>query len=130
MILTKEAQANNKADWLAISEAILRAGNFSSLDDLLDHALNSWLYQLSPELRWKVAVDLYTTEQVSIGRAAEIAGLNYFVFEEKLRETGIDLIAAEATTELEQEKQKTLIDELFNLPKPYLPSAENGFHRA
>jgi predicted HTH domain antitoxin len=117
MMLTEETQANDKAEWLVLSEAVLRVGNFSSLDDILHHALNSWLQQVSPELRWKVAVDLYTSEQVSVGRAAEIAGLNYFVFEEKLREKGIGLVAAEVTTEAQQEKQEKLINELFDLPK-------------
>ena len=86
----------NKAEWLVVSEAVLRTGEFSSLDDLLHQALNCWLQQVAPELRWKVTVDLYITEQVSLGRAAEIADLNYFVFMEKLREAGIALVEAES----------------------------------
>lgn len=96
---SQDVQTPDKADWLLISEAVLRVGNFPSLDDLLHHVLNYWLQQVAPELRWKVAVDLYTTEQVSLGRAAEIAGLNYFVFMEKLREAGIALVGAEVETE-------------------------------
>lgn len=74
------------------------------------------LPQVAPQLRWKVAVDLYTTEQVSLGRAAEIAGLNYFVFMEKLREAGIALVEAEVQTEAQQQQQQALIDEILNLP--------------
>jgi predicted HTH domain antitoxin len=99
----QDSPATDKADWQVISEAVLRVGNFSSLDDLLHHALNSWLQQVAPELRWKVAVDLYTSEEVSLGRAAEIAGLNYFVFMEKLRAAGIALVEAEVT-EAQQEQ--------------------------
>jgi predicted HTH domain antitoxin len=110
-------QTTDKTDWLLISEAALRVSNFSSLDDLLHHALNCWLQQVAPELRWKIAIDLYTTEQISSGRAAEIAGLNYFVFEQKLRESGIPFIEAESTTEAEKEQQRALIDELFDFPK-------------
>ncbi len=109
-------QSTDKADWLIISEAALRIGNFSSLDDLLHRALNTWLQQLAPELRWKVAIDLYTAEHISSGRAAEIAGLNYFVFMEKLSQQGIPFIAAEGATGAEKEKEEALIDELFNFP--------------
>ncbi len=116
--LTPELQTPNKADWLLMSEAAIRVGNFSSLDDLLHLALNAWLEQLSPELRWKIAIDLYTAEHISSGRAAEIAGLNYFVFMEKLREEGIPFIAAESITEAEKEKRRVLIRELVNFPKP------------
>ena len=114
---SQDVQTTDKADWLLISEAVLRVGNFPSLDDLLHHALNCWLQQAAPELRWKVAVDLYSTEQVSLGRAAEIAGLNYFVFMEKLREAGIALVDAEVKTEAQQEQQQALIDEILNLPR-------------
>ena len=114
---SQDFQTTDKADWQLISEAVLRVGDFSSLDDLLHHALNAWLQQVAPELRWKVAVDLYTTEQVSLGRAAEIAGLNYFVFMEKLREMGIALVEAEVETEAQQAQQEALLDEILNLPR-------------
>lgn len=114
---SQDVQTTDKADWLLISEAVLRVGDFPSLDDLLHHALNSWLQQVAPELRWKVAVDLYTTEQISLGRAAELAGLNYFVFMEKLREAGIALVDAEVETETQQKQQQALVDEILNLPE-------------
>jgi predicted HTH domain antitoxin len=110
-------QTTSKADWLAISEAMLRVGNFPSLDDLLHHALNCWLQQIAPELRWKVAVDLYTTEQVSLGRAAEIAGLNYFVFMEKLRDADIALVDAEVTTKAQKVQQETFINGILDIPR-------------
>jgi predicted HTH domain antitoxin len=87
------------------------------MDNLLHQALNCWLQQVAPALRWKVAVDLYTTEQVSLGRAAEIAGLNYFVFMEKLREADIALVDAEVETEAQQEQQQALLDEILNFPQ-------------
>lgn len=108
---------SNKAEWLVIYEAILRTGDFPTLDNLLHRTLNTWLEQLTPELRWQIAIDLYTTEQISSGRAAEIAGLNYFVFEEKLRANGIRFIEAESTTKDQKEQQQALIDELFDFSK-------------
>lgn len=103
------------ADWMAVSTSILRATDLSSLDDLLDEALDAWLAKAEPALRWQVAIELYTTEQVSSGRAAEIAGLNYFVFQQKLRETGIPFLAAESITKEEAQQQEALIHAVFNL---------------
>ena len=88
----------DRADWLLVFDAALRVGNFSSLDELFLRALDAWLEQLTPELRWKIAIELYTNEHISTGRAAQIAGLNYIVFMEKLRERGIRFMAAEAAT--------------------------------
>jgi len=87
------------------------------LDDLLEEALDAWLEKAEPELRWQVAIELYTTEQVSSGRAAEIAGLNYFVFEQQLKAKGIAFIEAETSTKEETQQQKALIHAAFNLPR-------------
>ena len=95
-------------NWQILSEAILRVGAVPSLDDLLGKAIDVWLQQLAPALRWQIAIDLYVSEQVSSGRAAEIAGLNYFVFEEKLAAEGIPFIGAEVETEEELEEKKAL----------------------
>lgn len=98
-ILTAERPTmQDRADWLLVFDAALRVGNFSSLDELFLRALDAWLEQLTPELRWKIAIELYTNEHISTGRAAQIAGLNYIVFMEKLRERGIRFMAAEAAT--------------------------------
>lgn len=105
-------------DWMAVSTSILHATDLPSLDDLLDEALDAWLAKAEPALRWQVAIELYTTEQVSSGRAAEIAGLNYFVFQQKLREAGIPFLAAESTTQEETEQQEALIHAVFNLRRP------------
>jgi predicted HTH domain antitoxin len=114
LTLAKEGKTN-KADWLVFSEALLRLGHFISLDELLNTAIESFLQQLAPNLRWKIASELYVSEKISSGRAAEIAGLNYFVFEEKLGEQGLDFYAAHSTTETLKEKRKALIHAGFNL---------------
>lgn len=115
VMLRRDAQViDDKADWLLVFEAALRVGNFSSFDAPLPHALNAWLEQLTPELRWEIAIELYTNERVSTGRAAEIAGLNYVVFMEKLRERGIPFMAAEPATGEEKEREAALLDELFD----------------
>lgn len=117
-VFNQDVQTNGKAEWQTISDAILRFGATTSLDDLLHDALNAWLEQVSPKLRWQVAVDLYTSEEVSLGRAAEIAGLNYIVFMEKLKSAGIALVSAESVTEPQKETRKSLIHGGFNLAHP------------
>lgn len=112
----KTQMAEPEREWLPVFEAALRVGKFSSLDDLIYRALNAWLAQLAPELRWKIAIELYTNDQVSTGRAAQIAGLNYVVFEEKLRDHKIPFMAAEPGTADEQEQEEKLIYAGFNIP--------------
>lgn len=110
--------AEQPPEWRSVFEAAMRVGKFSSIDELIARALNSWLTQLAPELRWNIAIDLYTNGQVSTGRAAQIAGLNYVVFEEKLREHKIPFMAAEPGTSAEQEQEEKLIYAGFNIPRP------------
>ncbi|MEZ4865067.1 MAG: UPF0175 family protein [Caldilineaceae bacterium] len=109
--------AEPEHDWLPVFEAALRVGKFSSLDDLIYRALNAWLAQLAPELRWKIAVELYTNDQVSTGRAAQIAGLNYVVFMEKLREHKIPFLAPVPATDEERIKEEALLHVGFNFPQ-------------
>ncbi len=68
-----------------------------------------------PEERWQLALELYTTEQVSTGRAAEIAGLGYIMFMEKLSEQRIPLMAAIVTNDAEREREEALLDELLSI---------------
>lgn len=106
---------DNKADWLLVFEAALRVGDYGSFDELLLRALNAWLDQLPLEARWKIALDLYTTERISTGRAAEIAGLSYIMFMEKLREQQIPFMAAVVTNDAEREREEALLDELLSI---------------
>lgn len=106
---------NGQADWRLVVEAALRVGDFSSSDDLLLRALTTWLEQLPMDLRWKIAIELYSNDQISTGRAAEIAGLNYVIFMEKLREQGIPFMAAEITDDAQRAREETLLDELLSI---------------
>lgn len=70
---------------------------------------------MTSPVRWQVAIDLYRAEEVSLGRAAEIAGLPTIVFMEELHKQGIALVAA-YSTEAQKERRKSLIHAGFNLP--------------
>lgn len=71
---------------------------------------NMWM-----AIRWQIALALYTAEYVSTGRAAEIAGLNYVMFMEKLREHQIPFMAAIKTNDAEREREEALLDELLSI---------------
>lgn len=104
----QKAGAPEHAEWRTISKAILRTSELTSLDELLDEAINLWLTQLAPTVRWQVALDMYTAEEVSLGRAAEIAGLPTVIFMEKLHEEGVPFVAAQST-EAQKKRRKALI---------------------
>jgi len=114
--VTMDILTKPKPEWLVISEVSLKTAHFATVDDFLGHLLQSWLEQLAVETRAQIALELYTTEQVSSGRAAEIAGLNYFVFLEKLKQAHIPFIAAEVTSPTQQTKAEKLLHGLLQLP--------------
>ena len=110
------ATSTKTTDWFAISTSILKLTDMPSLDALLEQALATWLNTISPEQRWQIAIDLYQSDQVSSGRAAEIAGLNYYVFEQKLRAEGITFHEADAPDPAMRTHQQALIHAAFDLP--------------
>ena len=56
---------------------------------MLEDALRSGCCAASPELRARLAIELYRREEVSLSRAAEISGLDLENFKELLREAGV-----------------------------------------
>lgn len=64
-------------------------------------------------LRVKNAIGQYTAGEISLGRAAEVAGMNYFLFEELLRQEAIPLVAAEVKDEETRAAQQALADEIL-----------------
>ena len=117
-IVVAETPTPQSVDWPPLFAAAMRVGKFSSVNELYLRALNAWLEQLSPVLRWDIAIELYTHEEVSSGRAAEIAGLNYFVFMEKLAINGIPFMAAASATGEQSLKEEVLLNELFDFSRP------------
>jgi len=59
------------------------------------------LFVSRPNLKLAAAVEMYKKEEVTLGRAAEIAGMGVIVFRDVLRDRGIKIIVP-----------KTSIDEL------------------
>ena len=62
--------------------------------------------------RVKEAIRLHMAEEISLGRAAELAGMNYFLFEELLRQQGISAMAPEVRNEIES-VQREIADQVL-----------------
>lgn len=70
-----------------------------ALPDLLDY-LDYLRYRTSRQAvssRAEEAIRLYIVDEISLGRAAELAGMNYFQFEELLRQRGIKILQPKAS---------------------------------
>ena len=69
-------------------DVFVAQGLYKDRDALLEDALRS-LLRSKPELRARLAIELYRREEVSLSRAAEISGLDLENFKELLREAGV-----------------------------------------
>jgi predicted HTH domain antitoxin len=82
--------------------ALVRLGLYASREEVIADAVRNLLLN-NRSLRLELALDLFKGDEVSLGRAAEIAGLDRWQFEEILRERGIPVVieagAAEAMDE-------------------------------
>ena len=81
---------------------LLRLGLYANRDELIADGIRNLLLN-NRSLRLELALDLFTGDEVSLGRAAEIAGLDRWQFEEVLRARGISIVneagSAEAMNE-------------------------------
>lgn len=85
-----------------------------ALPDLLDY-LDYLRYRTSRQAvstRTEEAIRLYVGDEISLGRAAELAGMNYFQFEELLRQRGIKALAPKAS-KTSMVHQRELVDDLL-----------------
>jgi len=63
--------------------------------------------------RVQEAIRLYVAEDVSLGRAAELAGMNYFLFEDLLHRQGIPVVEPHTASEAERAAQREIADEVL-----------------
>ena len=81
--------------------AIVRAGCFASIEDALREAVQM-LFAVNPQLRVEAAVRRYLDQEITLGRAAELAGVTQWRFRELLAQRGIRLtLEARPATELD-----------------------------
>ena len=65
-------------------EALVKSGYYSSKSDVVKDALRNFL-ETKPRLRLSASVELYKEKKLSLGKAAEVAGVNIIEFKELLK---------------------------------------------
>ena len=84
-------------------DALVRTGLYKSRDEVISDALRNLLLNNKP-LRLELAIDLFRTDEVSLGRAAEIAGMDRWQFQNVLRERHIPiLIEADSAERMDED---------------------------
>jgi predicted HTH domain antitoxin len=78
--------------------ALMRLGLYQSREEVISDAVRNLLLN-NRSLRLELALDLFKNDEVSLGRAAEIAGLDRWQFEEILSERGIPIVIESDSTE-------------------------------
>lgn len=69
-------------------ESLVETGHFTSKSDVVKTAIRM-LKEKHPEYKTDIAVQMFKEDKVSLGRAAEIAGMSRESFKEVLDERGI-----------------------------------------
>lgn len=78
--------------------SLIRTKNYASKDEVISDALRALLV-LKPGLKVEIAVDLYKTGRVSLGKAADIAGMSLEEFKEILASRSIKIEVGGSTEE-------------------------------
>jgi predicted HTH domain antitoxin len=68
--------------------ALIKSGYYGSVEDALKDAVRT-LLRVNPDLRTVTAVELYKEGEISLGKAAEIAGVTTIEFKDILVDRGI-----------------------------------------
>jgi len=90
-------------------DILLERGLFDNRESLMLVAYRS-LLTLQPELKVELALSLYEREEISFGRAAEIAGVSREEMKEILASRGIERKIAVRTPERVAEDVRFLLD--------------------
>jgi len=73
------------------TETLLKARLFMNTEAAQRQARSVWL-AVDPKLRLEAAIELFCSDEVTLERAAEIAGLNRWVFDEIRIKRGIKIV--------------------------------------
>jgi predicted HTH domain antitoxin len=83
--------------------ALIRLGLYENQEEVIADAIRNLLLN-NRSLRLEVAIDLFQTGEVSLGRAAEIAGLDRWQFQDVLRERHIPILIEAGSAEAMDEE--------------------------
>jgi predicted HTH domain antitoxin len=94
--------------------ALIKAGIFRSKREAVEEAFRL-LFATRPLLRLEAAIQLFKDEEVTLGRAAEMAGLTRSEFEAVLADRGIErVVACDSSERLERQvSELPLVTRLF-----------------
>src|SRR5260370_40667900 len=82
--------------------AVVRAGCFASEDEAIREAVQM-LFAVKPQLRLEAAIRRYFDEEITLGRAAELAGVSRWRFRELLAQRCLPVeIETRPTRELDE----------------------------
>lgn len=87
--------------------AARESGFYPSEADLIADAIRT-LLAARPDIRLATACRLYEEGEISLGKAAELAGLDIVSFKAKLHERGIERIAPEPLDEITSMARQSL----------------------
>ncbi len=83
------------AEFLSFQEmeinAIVDAGIFKHKSDVLREAINTF-FAVKPKMRLEAAIQLFRDKKVTLGRAAEIAGIDRWQLKDILGDRGINIV--------------------------------------
>ncbi|MBI2135530.1 UPF0175 family protein [Candidatus Woesearchaeota archaeon] len=84
-----QAETVSLSDMMSLElKALIKCGIYTSKSDVVRDAMRC-LYTHQPTLKLNIAIELYKEGEVSIGKAAEIAGMSTVDFKEILAERGL-----------------------------------------
>jgi len=83
-------------------EVLLEKKIYPNKNELLKEAYRS-LLRTKPYLKIEAAVELYSRGEISLSKAAEIAGMNFEEFKDELKERGITIkVPAQSVEEIDR----------------------------
>lgn len=89
------------------TQDLVKAGLYDSEEAVIQDGLR-YLLQARPELRLELAVYRYRTEDISLGKAANLAGVSFEQMKEILQSRGVQLRLGPKTQEEALEEVATL----------------------
>jgi len=72
-------------------DATIRAGLYRNKDEALHEAVTTWL-TVKPNIRLEAAIEMFRSNEVTLERAADIAGINRWLFQDVLIQRGIKIV--------------------------------------
>lgn len=91
-------------------EAVVDAGYYSSKSDVVRDALRL-LFDTKTNLKLSAAIEMYRKGKVTVGKAAEIAGMSSISFKEILNDRGIVIEVPVDHPEKMDNRASSIIDE-------------------